>query len=147
MQANMTDRRTPGNEEVIAAISETMDAHVDHYHAFNAAELKVMVAEHRELYDDVAPLARDTNEKVSLLVKEIYGTLSPTAADPLNRVGGMVDLLTEMNQTITRFGAQAANGGIPTTRKWTPGQWAFYGAIASGWLTLVGVISVAVLGG
>jgi hypothetical protein len=143
----MTDRRTPGNEEVIAAMADQMDDHVDHYHAFNAEQLKVMVTEHRELYDEVAPLARDTNEKVSLLVKEIYGTLVPTAADPLHREGGMVELLTEMNTTITRFGVQAANGGIRTTRKWSPGQWAFYGAVATGWLTLVGVISVAVLGG
>jgi hypothetical protein len=143
----MIDRRVPGNEEVIEAIQKTLDSHVEEYHAFKADELKVMVNEHRELYDEVAPLARDTNTKVNLLVTEIYGQLVPTAADPFHREGGMCSLLSEMNDTINKFSAQAANGGIHTTRKWTPGQWAFYGAIASGWLTLVGVVSVAILGG
>lgn len=138
------DRRIPGNEEVIGVIHESMTSHVDEYHAFNAEELKVMVGEHRELYDDVAPLARDTNAKVNLLVKEIYGTLTPTAADPLHRTGGMVSLLNEMNETMKLFRQQASNGGINTTRKWTSGQWAFYGALATGWFLLIGTIITAI---
>lgn len=140
----MTDRRTPGNEEVIAVVQEMMASHEDEFHAFTASQLKVMVDEHRELYDEVAPIARDTNVKVNLLVKEIYGVLSPTAADPLHREGGMVDLLTRMNATLEAFSKQAKNGGINTTRKWTSGQWAFYSAIATGWFILVAAIFAAV---
>lgn len=143
----MTDRRVPGNEEVITAVHDTLDAHVEEYHAFKADDLKVMVNEHRELYDEVAPLARDTNTKVNLLVTEIYGQPAPTAADPFHREGGMVELLTEMNTSIKLFSAQAANGGIPTHRKWTTGQWTFYGTIGAAFITMAVSVSIALLGG
>lgn len=138
------DRRTPGNEEVIEVIQESMTSHLDEYHAFNAAQLKVMVGEHRELYDEIRPLVENTNRNVNLLVTEIYGMLKPTAADPQHREGGMCELLKQMNDTLEAFKAQAQNGGISTTRRWTSGQWAFYGALATGWFLLVGTVIAAV---
>lgn len=132
---------------MIAALEASLAGHVDQYHAFDAEQLRIMVKEHRELYDDFRPLALDTNKNVNLLVKEIYGTLTPTAADPLHRDGGMIALLEQMNSAIAVFTAQAANGGIPTHRKWTTGQWTFYGTIGAAFVAMATAISVAVLGG
>ena len=147
----MTDRRTPGNEEVIEAIDSVIAEHVATEHVFEVEHLNVLVTEHRELYDQVAPIVRDTNtkmgsieRKVDLLIAEMYGAPHPTAADPDHRTGGMVSLLTEMRDSMKAMQGQAGNGGIPVTRKWTGGQWAFYGALASGWFVLVAAVVAAV---
>lgn len=135
---NPIERRT-GNKEIIDEIHNSLGQHVDQYHAFTAEELKVMVDEHRLMFDEDRPLLRDTNVKVSLLVDEIYGVPHPTAANPDERIGGMMEILKEMRD-------MALNGGFTTRREWTAGQWSFYGALATGWFLLVGTIIAAFTG-
>ena len=117
---------------------EIMQAHVDRYHAFEAEELRVMVDEHRELYDDVAPLARDTNCKVNLIVDEMYGTPHPTAIDPEARdEDGWAPVLREL----------MTEGQLTIQRKWSQGQWAFFGTIGGAFVVACGAVVAAVVGG
>lgn len=139
-----TDRRQPGNEEVIEAVAlqvaERLDQHVVNYHRFTGDHLEVMVGEHRELYDDVAPLARDTNEKVTLLVNEMYGIPHPTAADPDRREGGMA-------ATLQRLEVSATTGGFKVQRSWSSAQWAFFGTIGGSIVAAMTAIVVALITG
>lgn len=133
-----TDRRVPGNEAVIEAIEGHLDSHIDEYHAFKAEDLRVMVEEHRELYDDVAPLARDTNLKVTLIVDEMYGTPHPTAVDPEARLtDGWAPVLRELME----------DGTFTIKRKWSQGQWAFYGSIGASVIAACTAIVVSVIAG
>lgn len=140
------ERRLPGNAEVIKAISEVLEGHTDKFHAFNADQLRVMVDEHRELYDDVAPLARDTNEKVTLLVDDMYGEPHPTAADPSLREGGWVTTLRSMQHDVHTMQQQSMDGGIKIRRTWSSGQWAFYGSIGGSFIIAMGAVVVSLLG-
>jgi hypothetical protein len=138
------DRRVPGNEAVIEAVAlqigERVEQHVAKYHRFTGDQLEGMVREHRELYDDVAPLARDTNEKVTLLVNEMYGTPHPTAADPDRRQGGMAE-------TLKRLEVSATTGGFKVQRAWSSAQWAFFGTIGASIVAAMTAIVVALING
>lgn len=92
----MTDKRQPGNEEVIAHIDAAMDSHVKVFHAFTAEELVPMVREHRALIDD------------------IHGEPHPTAADPERRIGGVIATLEDLKAGQDDVRAQLSNGGIRT---------------------------------
>ncbi len=103
---------------------------------FEPDEIRTMVEEHRELYDEVAPLARDTNAKVTLLVDDMYGTPHPTAADPDARDGGWVPVLRSMQQD-----------GVQIRKTWDKPQWWFFGSIGGTFISTCGVIIVAIIGG
>ena len=131
------DRRIPGNAEVITAVKDLMGKHVEDKHLdFDKDAILEMYEEHRELYDEVAPLARDTNAKVTLLVDDMYGSPHPTAADPEHREGGWVPVLRSMQEE-----------GINVHRTWSPSQWVFFGSIGAAFITTCGVIIAAVVGG
>ncbi len=103
---------------------------------FEPDEIRTMVEEHRELYDEVAPLARDTNAKVTLLVDDMYGAPHPTAADPDARDGGWVPVLRSLQQD-----------GVQIRKTWDKPQWWFFGSIGGTFISTCGVIIVAIIGG
>lgn len=131
------DRRHPGNADVISAVRSMLGTHVKEKHIdFEHDELNVLVEEHRELYDEVAPLARDTNDKVTLLVNDMYGMPQPTAADPDARDnGGWVTVLRSMQ-----------TDGVKVKKSWTAGQWLFFGTIGAAFITTCGAVISALLG-
>lgn len=107
------ERRVPGNEAVIAAVEETMDKHVEEFHAFRAPELREMVREHRALIDT------------------LHGERHPTAADPDHRIGGMAEKVDRIEKLVS-------NGGIKTqipTRLYVT-------IIGTGGAVLVGLLTV-----
>lgn len=131
------DRRQPGNEELLSAIRSLLGKHVTEKHLdFASEEIQTLVDEHRELYDEVAPLARDTNAKVTLLVDDMYGQPQPTAADPEARDGGWVPVLRAMQQD-----------GIDVKKKWDRPQWAFFATLGAAFISTCGVIIVAIIAG
>lgn len=140
------DRRTPGNKEVIEAVHELMELHLDEQHIdLDKATVELMVTEHRELYDKVAPLARDTNVKVTLIVNEMYGRPQPTTINPEARVGGMAETLVGIDRRMERFEAKASNGGFAVKKMWTQGQWIFFGTLGASFVAMAGTIIAAVI--
>lgn len=123
------------------------DHKVSSHAGMDKETIEVLVTEHRELYDEVAPLARDTNEKVTLLVDDMYGEPHPTAADPDRREGGWVTTLRSMQQDVHTMQQQSMNGGIKIRRTWSSGQWAFYGSIGGSVIAACGAIVVSLLVG
>jgi hypothetical protein len=120
-----SERRHPGNEEVIAHVDATMDRHVKVFHAFTADELRPMVREHKALIND------------------IHGEPHPTAADPDHREGGIIAKLdeaaferAELKKGQDEVVAQLANGGVKAK---IPGS--LYGTIiVTGGSILVAII-------
>lgn len=149
IEAIMTtaERRHPGNEEILSAIKGLLGKHVDESHiGLEQEQIETLVNEHRELYDEVAPLARDTNEKVTLLVDDMYGEPHPTAADPSLREGGWVTTLRSMQHDVHTMQQQSMDGGIKIRRTWSSGQWAFYGSIGGSFIIAMGAVVVSLLG-
>lgn len=139
IEAIMTtaERRHPGNEEILEAIKGLLGTHVADKHLnFDKEDIESLVEEHRELYDEVAPLARDTNVKVTLLVDDMYGAPHPTAADPDARDGGWVPVLRSMQ-----------SDGINVKRTWSAGQWLLIATVAASVIAACGSIVVAVIQG
>lgn len=136
----------PRDEDTIEAVNEGITVHLEKDHAgLGKGAVETMVTEHRELYDEIAPLARDTNTKVTLIVNEMYGRPRPTAVDPEARVGGMAETLVGIDRRMERFEEKASNGGFTVKKMWTQGQWIFFGTLGASFVAMVGTIIAAVI--
>ncbi len=80
-------------------------------------------------------------EDVTLIVKELYGTPAPTAADPTRRIGGLVAIFEKVETDVGYLRRKVENGGIRSKREWNRGEQ----AVAVALIGMAGVVTAAAL--
>lgn len=62
-------------------------------------ELRLLLDQHRILWDEVKPTTEETNELVTYMVTDLYGDRTADIDGEIHRSGGRVDFLTELAQS------------------------------------------------
>ncbi len=79
-------------------VDDAVARHEAEWHSYTDQRI---VAEHRELYDEVGPMARKTFVMVSMMLDEMHGEERPTLTDPDNRDGGYVEKIDAIYDATT----------------------------------------------